>query len=391
MLIYFKVSGFFSFGKKEQVVDFRAKPRTRLANTKYEYNFNLSNKYKPMKSAIFFGQNASGKTNLFLAIKTCLSIIKRGLSVLQEENEDFFQNALNEQCNTISFGLGISDGNHLFEFFINFDKNGLIEEFLKKDDVVIYKLKDKEIEVYRGISSIFSDMFEHTIFEHTIRESFLSDLTESVLARLKLFSFKELNDFLKCINNIGIYMTSSYPKDYSMSFTESKKDFFEENKEIILDILSVIDRSITDFDFDEKFKDREQKYDILIKRNNTPFRFQIESEGVKKIIQLMGSLTDLAKEDKVLIIDELDSSISTQALIRLFNEIINTEQNSSGQLIVSSHNILLFDVAFLNSQQIFIISKDVDLCTQIRSFYEFDIRSEKKNAYLDYLKGSYDE
>lgn len=386
MLVYFKVSGFYSFGEKEQIVDFRAKSRSRLMDTKYEYNFNLSNKYRAMKSAIFFGQNASGKTNLFLAIKTCLSIIKRGFVALKEENEEFLQNALNEQCGVISFGLGVSEGNHLYEFFIKFNQDGMIEEFLKRNNVVIYEFRNNKIDFHEKICTVFpKDIFK------SIKDQLLIDTKEPILSMLKFLSPKEANDFLKCTNNISLYMTSSYPKDYSMSFSKSKKDFFEENKEIILSILSVIDKSITDFDFDEKFKDQEQKYDILIKRNNASFRFQIESEGVKKIIQLMGVLTDLVKDDKVLIIDELDSSISTQALIRLFNEIINTEENSSGQLIVSSHNILLFDVAFLNSQQIFMISKDIDLCTQIRSFYEFDIRSEKKNAYLDYLKGSYDE
>ncbi|PAF53821.1 hypothetical protein BKH42_03575 [Helicobacter sp. 13S00482-2] len=385
MLVYFSVSGFYSFGKKEQTVDFRAKPRSRLANTKYEYNFNLSNKYKPMKSAVFFGQNASGKTNLFLAIKTCLSIIKKGLKATIEESEDFFQNALNKKCNSISFGLGITEGNHLFEFFIKFDKNFVIEEFLKIDGDKIYELKDHEIEFNRKL------FFEIPEMSKMITNSLLADDSETILIRLKFLPLLRVDDFFKCTDKIMLQMTSSYSKNYLMNFTESKKQFFEENKEIILDVLSLIDASITDFKFHESLKDQEQRYDILIQRNEMFFRFQIESEGVKKIIQLMISIVDLIKHNKILIIDELDSSISTYALIRLFNELINTQENSSGQLIVSSHNIMLFDISFLNSQQIFITSKDIDFCTQIKSFYEFDVRSEKKNAYLDYLKGFYNE
>lgn len=386
MLAYFKVSGFYSFGKEEQIVDFRAKPRSRLANTKYEYNFNLPDKHKPMKSAVFFGQNASGKTNLFLAIKVCLLIIKKGLVTLQEDDENFFRNSLNDQCNFISLGLGLSDKNHLFEFFIKFNENGVIEECLKKDGVMIYDFRDNKINFCKEILSVFPE-FLFSQMNHFL----LANLSECLLEKLKILSLEEINEFLKHSNDIGIYMTSTYPKSYLMSFTESKKNFFEENKGVILDILSVIDKSITDFDFDENSRDQEQKYDILIKRDNVPFKFQIESEGVKKIIQLMSALTDLVKEGKVVIVDELDSSISTHALIRLFNEIINTEENSSGQLIVSSHNILLFDVTFLNSQQIFLVSKNAGLYTQIRSFYDFDVRSEKKNAYLDYLKGIYND
>nr|WP_308400849.1 AAA family ATPase [Campylobacter insulaenigrae] len=94
---------------------------------------------------------------------------------------------------------------------------------------------------------------------------------------------------------------------------------------------------------------------------------------------------------KIVFIDELDSSISTLALIHIFNNLINTEENHNGQLIVSSHNVLLFDVSFLNSQQIFLIQKDQHLKSKIRTYYDYDIRSEKKKAYIDYLNCLYDE
>ena len=44
---------------------------------------------------------------------------------------------------------------------------------------------------------------------------------------------------------------------------------------------------------------------------------------------------------KTIIIDELDSSISTRSLILLFNKIINSPQNEHGQLIVTTHNLTL--------------------------------------------------
>ncbi|PAF51992.1 AAA family ATPase [Helicobacter sp. 13S00477-4] len=383
MLLYFGVSGFYSFGEEEQIIDFRAKPRSRLSNTKYEDNFNLSSKYKPMKSAVFFGKNASGKTNLFMAIKTCISIIKKGFTATQVENE-YFQNTLNQGCKSISFKLGISNKDNFFEFFIKFNQKDILEETLKQNGNDIYVFKSKKMLFGKAISSLFKDE-ELKI----LNDFFSTKSTESNLLKLKDFAINQIEDFLKCIDNIVIYMSSSYSKDYSMDFTESKKQYFKKNKNIILGILQIIDDSIIDFDF--KQNNKEQKYDLLFLRANASFRFQIESEGIKKIIQLMSSLSDIIKQDKILIIDELDSCISTQALIRLFNEFINTEKNQAGQLIVSTHNILLFDITFLNSAQIFLITKDKFLCTQVRSYHEFDIRSEKKNAYLDYLKGSYDE
>lgn len=47
----------------------------------------------------------------------------------------------------------------------------------------------------------------------------------------------------------------------------------------------------------------------------------------------------------------------------------------------------MFDVSFLNSQQIFLIQKDQHLESKITTYYDYDIRSEKKRAYINYLKG----
>ena len=106
---------------------------------------------------------------------------------------------------------------------------------------------------------------------------------------------------------------------------------------------------------------------------------------------LANKIYEVVKNGKILIIDELDSLISTLSLIKILNELINTPENKNGQLIVSSHNVLLFDVSFLNSQQIFLVQKNDNLDTTIRGYYDYDIKSNNKKSYVDYLKGYFDE
>lgn len=158
---------------------------------------------------------------------------------------------------------------------------------------------------------------------------------------------------MNIVNGIEVYMSSSYSKEYMLDFNETRKNYFIENKSGILEIFKILDKTVDDFSFEELEKEDKSVYRIYFVRNEQHFSYQVESEGIKKIVQLADKFLEVIKGGKVIFIDELDSSISTLALIKIFNNLINTEENANGQVIVSSHNLLLFDVSFLNSQQIF--------------------------------------
>ncbi|MBX7491269.1 AAA family ATPase [Helicobacter turcicus] len=382
MLKKFGISGLYSFGNTLQEINFTAKPKSKLKNTKYEFNFDLSQNSKPMKSAIFFGQNATGKTNLFLGIKNLLNIIKYGFNYTKRY--DIPNSAFNKNSKEITLELELSDNhNASFKYSIVFDKESIKKENFTKNNKTIFSFDDGKasFSVKKSESEMLSNFFSRK-------------LSDNILYTIKDLELNEVEDFIALINNILIYMSSTYSKSYVLDFQEFKKDYFLKNKSKALNIFKIIDDSINDFDFEsiETDEDKEEKnYKIVFVRKNQKYNYQEESDGLKKIIQLMDCLLEIMKSGKIIIVDELDSSISTKALIKIFNELVNSDENKNGQLIVSSHNVLLFDVSFLNSQQIFLIQKNENLETIIKNYYEYDIRSEKKRAYIDYLKGYYDE
>lgn len=377
-----EISGLYSFGGSVQTIDFTAKPKSRIKNTKYEDNFNLFQDGKPMKSALFFGCNATGKTNFFMGVKILLDIINYGLR--QTQNKCITNSVINNKSDDIKLGIELSNNNgDIYYYSIVFNLECVIKERLLKNEKIIFDYKDKVASF-----SIYKDKESNQelgkIFSSIV-------LTDNIISYLKDFNNPEVNEIIKLSKDIEVYMTSNYSKAFVVDFEKSKKDYFVSNKEKILEIFQNIDSSIDDFDFDEFERDDKTTYTIYFKRNEEKFSYQIESEGLKKIVNLADKLYDVVKNNKVLFIDELDSSISTMALISIFNDMINIEENKSGQLIVSSHNLLLFDVSFLNSQQIFLVQKNSKLETIVKTYYEYDIRSEKKRAYIDYLKGYYNE
>lgn len=376
MLLYFSIGGFCSFNETQDLF-LTAYSGTRLKNTKYEKNFYLDKVNRVMKSAIIFGANASGKTNIILGIERLKEIIFNGINL----PKDFNEKNLNYNSDSIKFEIGILDKNmNVYDYSIEFEKDKLIYEKLEYNDKLVYEFKNNTLfskKLSKDITKIFS-----------------ISSTETLLKKLKDFQLEEINNFILSLNDIKIKRNQGVnleAKNIPNTITENIKIELEGKKKKVLQIVRLLDYTVKDFQF-EKLGAVNDKvmYEIFFLRENSSSKFYLgnESEGIRKIINLMLELLEIY-EGKTIIIDELDSSISTVSLIKLFNNFINVDDNINGQLIVTSHNLFLFDNNIFEPQQIYIVNKKDDLTSELYSLAEFKIRSEKENLYHDFLKGKY--
>lgn len=376
MLLYFSVGGFCSF-KEVQDLFLTAYLGTRLKNTKYEKNFYIDKTNRVMKSAIIFGANASGKTNIILGLERLKDIIFNGINL----PKDFNEKNLNYDSNTIKFEIGILDKKeNIYDYSIEFQKDKLIYEKLECNDKVIYEFK--------------GDILSSKKLPKEVNKIFSIISTETILKKLRDFQVEEITDFISSLEwikirrNRGINYES---KDTPNPISEKIKLRLEDKKEEVLQIIKLLDHTIEDLKFEKLGTvNNEIVYDIYFLREKSKNKFYLgnESEGIRKVINLMLDLLEVY-EGKTIVIDELDSSISTISLIKLFNNFINVDNNIKGQLIVTSHNLFLFDNNIFEPQQIYIVNKKEDLSSELYSLAEFKIRSEKENLYHDFLKGKY--
>ncbi|MGK4199845.1 AAA family ATPase [Fusobacterium sp. HC1336] len=376
MLLYFSVGGFCSF-KEVQDLFLTAYLGTRLKNTKYEKNFYIDKTNRVMKSAIIFGANASGKTNIILGLERLKDIIFNGINL----PKDFNEKNLNYDSNTIKFEIGILDKKeNIYDYSIEFQKDKLIYEKLECNDKVIYEFK--------------GDILSSKKLPKEVNKIFSIISTETILKKLRDFQVEEITDFISSLEwikirrNRGINYES---KDTPNPISENIKLRLEDKEEEVLQIIKLLDHTIEDLKFEKLGTvNNEIVYDIYFLREKSENKFYLgnESEGIRKVINLMLDLLEVY-EGKTIVIDELDSSISTISLIKLFNNFINVDNNIKGQLIVTSHNLFLFDNNIFEPQQIYIVNKKEDLSSELYSLAEFKIRSEKENLYHDFLKGKY--
>ncbi len=376
MLLYFSVGGFCSF-KDTQDLFLTAYSGTRLKNTKYEKNFYIDKNNRVMKSAVVFGANASGKTNLILGIERLKEIIFNGINL----PKDFNEKNLNYDSESIKFEIGILDQKkNVYDYSIEFQKEKLIYEKLECNDKVMYEFKD--------------DILSSKKLPKEILRIFSISSTETILKKLRDFQLEEIKDFTLSLSDVIIKRNKGInyeSKDVPSTITENVKLRLEDKKKDVLQIVRLLDYTVEDFQFEKLGAvNDEVMYDIYFLRENTKNKFYLgnESEGIRKIINLMLGLLEIY-DGKTVVIDELDSSISTVSLIKLFNNFINVDENLKGQLIVTSHNLFLFDNNIFEPQQIYIVNKKEDLTSELYSLSEFKIRSEKENLYHDFLKGRY--
>ena len=380
MILEFKLSGYCSF-KELQEIYFIPHLGTRLKNTRYQDNFYINSKNKIMKSAVIFGANASGKTSLIRGIGELVYILKHGINL----PEEFNFNKLNNESKEIMFEIKLLNKrlNEIYSYKIKYNDEQILEEVLHKGEKLVYSFYENTLKIGEEVK-----------LNIDLGGVFSIKSTNLIAKKIKDYSIVELDEFMEAIGNIELVKEEnihSYTKETKTNIKEKIKELLELNKEKVVNVLTLLDITIKDFKFEKLGNfDNENLYQIYFLRENSEKKYYLgnESEGIKKMIYLMTYFLKLY-QGKTIIIDELDSSISTISLIKIFNNIVNTKENKNGQLIVTSHNIFLFNNNILNPQQIYIVNKTEEISSEIYSIDDFNIRTEKENLYLDYLKGKF--
>lgn len=381
MLLYFGVKGFLSF-KSWQEMFLVPTSGARLKGTKYEYNFHLNVKDRPMKSVLLFGDNASGKTNWLYALRRCVSIILNGLRV---NNQEQFNNDSSSACFRISV---CNEEGREYEYELEYDRVGVVlRECFKQDEQVVFSFNKESLEISGSVNK-----------REALQELFSRKSTDTLLNKLKDWLVEPIAEFKELIAQILV--EAEDPINWGMKFLPlmsleaEELHIINEYAEEVLKILQYIDSTIHRISFEEMIdQEGDSRFQPYVTRqvdgNEKKFAIASESQGIKKMIYLLPRLLQIHK-GKTVVIDELDSSIGTKSLIQIFNTMINSPENTKGQLIVSSHNLSLLNLDMFHETQLQVFSKGDDLGSVVNGIDRYDYRAVKKNLDEIYLRGGFD-
>ena len=131
------------------------------------------------------------------------------------------------------------------------------------------------------------------------------------------------------------------------------------------------------------------RFQTIHKRSpNVVFDLDVEeSNGTRKLFQILLRLLDVVRNGKSLMVDEFDMGLHTR-LADFIIDLIHASENS--QLLFTSHNTNLIDMKRLRKDQVVFVNKLDDGSTEVYSLYDYKDFRDNMDAEKGYIQGRFD-
>ncbi len=387
MLINFKMRNYKSY---KDEINFSMEKANNVR--RYKNNVLEINKYKLLKTAVIFGANASGKTNLLIGLRALRYLI---INPTQSETSKlWFEPYGNNKQNT--------------EFSVRFLKDASVFDYsleYNADEIVFEKLRVNE--------KLF---FERKLQDMSVVPSQIKALVGNVRKNQTLLHFAQYNNVSEAkaafewfYNNI-VYIQDKVAPIESLNMLANK-----EYKEKILEFLKAADFSIVDLEVKDialplyLSENKVEDNNIL---NNMPLHnekvvakriyckhksqdgefelpFELESAGTQHFFTLALNLLFHNNTGRTILMDEFDASLHmvlSESILKLLN---NKDQRN--QFIFTTHDISLMDNE-LRQDQIWFADRNKFGESEIFSMYDFDDPALKRSDFgykRRYLEGRF--
>ena len=133
---------------------------------------------------------------------------------------------------------------------------------------------------------------------------------------------------------------------------------------------------------------------VPVFRHTTPagsasFELHEESDGTQRLYGLVAPVLDVLREGRILVVDELDSSLHPLLVRRLISMFHDPALNEKGaQLVFSTHDTSLLDHTLFRRDQVWFTEKAPDQATHLYPLTDFSPRKQEAWA-RGYLMGRY--
>ena len=410
MLIEFKIKNYRSF-HGEAVLSMVASPDKSLSQNILSSpafgNRNL------LHSAVIYGANAAGKTNLMSAASFMASFVNQSS-----------ERKINTPINIKPFLLtGVSNLEPI-EFEVTFmdDENvryqygfQLTGELILREWLVAYPKGLPQTWFER--ESTQKDNPEPTwYFGRNLKgqNNQIADLTRPdvlFLSNAARFNHQQLSRVFRWFQKSFKVLNASELEPTLLTYSAVKA---REDDRLGVDLhrlLEVADFGITGFDVhEETYTDQNLPEDMpaelrkqLVNKKHlnismrhpingqaeVSFPLEEESSGTQRFFALSGPLAEVLENGWTLLVDELDSSLHpllVHYLIELFH---SPRTNPKGaQLIFNTHDTTLMDSSLFRRDQIWFVEKDRQGCSHLYSLLEYSPRKGESLA-RGYLQGRY--
>lgn len=379
------------------------------------------NENELLKTAIIFGANASGKTNLVKALDYMKSVVLTStnpINPLVQNNTPFAFYESSEEESTL-FEIEIVSNDIFYNYGFEIKNKQIIKEFLKKrenkrlTDVFNRNILGVELGVSnKNKRTPIGNISNQSLFISFANTPFLA-LTQDIVADLKnvFMWFNEPNLFIineTIMNKYQIYQEENgkYAK-LALDFIK-QADIGVENFSVVQQKVGErsdpfievrgkhppqfmsVDKEVLGLDLKTVFNvfDKDNNIvgtkDVYLERD-----FGFHSDGTYRLLSILGLILKVLDKGGVIVIDEIDSKLNfliVDYILKSFNSIDRNINNA--QLIATAHNVLLMDDD-LRRDQIYFASKSKYGATEFYSLVDFNDVRKTDLFSKKYLAGFY--
>ncbi|MDI9340889.1 MAG: AAA family ATPase [Sediminibacterium sp.] len=396
MLISFKVSNYRSIGEEQEL---SLIPDSKKGDG--EHNVIVKGKHKALNAVAIYGANASGKSNLLLAMSLLDYLIHFSAMAPSTMHLPFEPFMLREQWSekptSIEIVFVIDKVKYRYGFIYN--KNSILEEWLfrkqigrevnlfaRKNDVIDVSqafngnsnLIDAAIEATRdnALFLSFCDVFNIEEAKLVMKWFALFNMIDGInTQRERVGTVKLFNEDEKIKSSISKYLAS-----LDLSILNVDVSQLDNEPNALPDNLSSKVREKIIKSMHEKksieVRAKHRLYDKEGQKMDERFLLwdmeRHESAGTNKIFHLSGPVLWTLEHGGVLILDEIEAKLHPVMTLDLINLFLNKDINKNdAQLIFATHDTNLLTYSTLRRDQIYFAEKNKWESTEIYSLSDF--------------------
>lgn len=366
-----------------------------------------------LRSAVIYGPNAAGKSNLIRAMAAMEEIVRESATGYQEGDDlqpiepyrfdDVSENNPTEFEATFiaegvryQYGFSATRQRILEEWLFAYPKgrpqNWFSREYDEESNHVDYKFGA----FLQGKKSVWQGATRDNALFLSVAVQFNSDKLRPV--------FNWFKEGLIYILGGGL------PVGYTAKMCDEEK-----GKDRVLSFLKVADFDVDDIKVDKKAIDRdslpegmpEPDKDRLLKSlkgqqlvrvgfshtvagKSVYLDLHEESEGTQRFFQLAKPFIQALDEGQILVVDELNSSLHSKLLEYLISLFHNKETNPhNAQLVFTTHDTSVLSPQVFRRDQVWFCEKNKGQATDLYPLLDFNPLKERENFGARYMGGRY--
>lgn len=341
-----------------------------------------------LRSAVIYGANASGKSNVLKAMAFYRHFITDSFKNSQAgeaiDVENFRLNATSIYEPTTMEATFIV-GDFIYRYGFEVDSKVVRSEWLYQRT---NKKRAKEIEIFYRTEEETSVHQKSPLLLELVNKRMVRD-NALLLSAAAQFNEPKAVNILQWVNDIRVIFGNEEEKLWNQAI----KSLDDENLRLrITNFAKYADLGIDSIvKIDNRIVSNHRQFDNEGREiSDVAFSFSgNESEGTIKYFSLSYPIIDTLDNGKLLIIDELDSKLHpllVRKIISLFN---SAKTNPKGaQLLFTTHDTFLLSAGMFRRDQIWFTQKDSFGATEAYSLVEYKVRSNTLFE-RDYLLGKY--